>query len=140
MIKLIITSLSLLLFATNLFATHPPAAVKNALEQKFPDASNIKWEKENAHEYEASFSWNGKAYSSNFSESGVWLETESAFLFQMLPEKAKLAFNKTYSGSKVKAVSKIETSKGLTKYEVEIKRRLKTIELFYTEDGTECKE
>ena len=36
--------------------------------------------------------------------------------------------------------AEIETSKGITKFEVEFKQGVKTIELFYTIDGTEIKE
>jgi|GEM_PF-5744290 len=39
-----------------------------------------------------------------------------------------------------KAVSKIETSNQVTIYELEISKSMKTVELFYKQDGTETKE
>ena len=117
-----------------------PIAVKTAFSQKFPNATNVKWDKENAHEYEASFEWKGVNYSANFSDVGEWLETESPTSFNQLPNKVQATFNASHKGATVKAASKIETSKGTTKYEVEIKQGIKTVEFFYTEDGTEIKE
>ena len=108
--------------------------------QNFLNATNVKWDKENSHEYEASFEWKGEKYSANFSDTGEWLETESICAFNQLPDKVQTAFNASHKGSTIKAVAKIETSKGVTKYEVEIKQGIKTVELFYTADGTEIKE
>lgn len=117
-----------------------PIAVATAFSQKFPNATNVKWDKENAHEYEASFEWKGVNYSANFSDAGEWLETESPTSFNQLPDKVQASFNTLHKGAMIKAVAKIETSKGTTKYEVEIKQGIKTVEFFYTEDGTEIKE
>ena len=117
-----------------------PKIVTTAFSQKFPNASNVKWDKENTHEYEASFEWKGVNYSANFNDTGEWLETEIPTSFNQLPDKVQAAFNASHKGSTVKAASKIETSKGTTKYEVEIKQGIKTVEFFYTEDGTEIKE
>lgn len=127
-------------YATSFAQGKTPTAVTTAFNQKFPNATKVKWDKENAHEYEASFEWKGETLSANFSDTGEWLETESPISFNQLPEKVKTAFNDAYKGATVKAVAKIETSKGTTKFEVEFKQGLKTIELFYTTDGKEIKE
>lgn len=117
-----------------------PEAVNKAFQNKFPNATNAKWDKENAHEFEADFVWNGAKYSANFSDTGEWLETESTISFNQLPEKVQKAFNNSYPGANVKAVAKIETSKSTTKYEVEIKQSIKNKEVLYIEDGIEIKE
>lgn len=117
-----------------------PIAVTTAFNQQFPNATNVKWDKENAHEYEASFEWKGEKLSANYSDNGEWLETESPISFDLLPEKVQSAFNSTHMGTSVKAVAKIETSKGISKFEVEFKQGVKTVELFYTTNGTELKE
>ena len=127
-------------YATSFAQGKTPAAVTTAFNQKFPNATKVKWDKENAHEYEASFEWKGEKLSANFSDTGEWLETESPITFIQLPEKVKTAFNVADKGAIVKAVAKIETSKGTTKFEVEFKQGVKTVELFYTTDGTEIKE
>jgi hypothetical protein len=127
-------------YATSFAQSKTPNAVTTAFNQKFPNATNVKWDKENAHEYEASFEWNGEKYSANYSDTGVWLETESPSSFNQLPDKVQAAFNASHNGEIVKAVSKIETSRGEIKYEVEIMKGTKTIELFYLTDGTATKE
>lgn len=137
--KKIIFLLSIVFITSCSYAGNPPAAVQKAFEQKFPNAANVKWVKENAHEYEASFEWKGDKLSANFSDTGEWLETESPTTFNALPEKVQTAFNASHKGATEKAVAKIETSKGVTKYEVEIKQGIKTVELFYISDGTETK-
>ncbi len=53
--------------------------------------------------------------------------------------KVQTAFNASHKGATVKAVATIETSIGVTKYEVEFKQGGKTVELFYTADGGETK-
>jgi hypothetical protein len=136
--RTIILLLILVVSATAL-AKEVPAAVKAAFTKKNPGAASVKWDKENAHEYEAGLKLEGKSYSANFSDTGNWLETESSIAFGDLPLKVQEAHNKAHKGSTVKAAAKIETAKGETKYEVEYKNGKKTKEAFYGEDGTVLK-
>jgi hypothetical protein len=129
----------MLVFASVASAITPPGAVRKTFEAKFPGATSVKWDKENAHEYEASFTWNGNSYSANFNDSGAWLETEGAISFNQLPAKVQNTFNTKHEGAKVKAVAKIETSAGDTKYEVEVRQKMKTVEYFYNSEGVEIK-
>src|SRR6185295_6754860 len=137
--KSILFVMSILLFSILTFAGDPPAAVQNAFEQKFPGAEKLKWNKENTLEYEASFKWNGAKYSASFKNTGEWLETERELAFNQLPDKVKKAFNTTHVVGTAKGGSKIETSKRITKFEVEFKQGYKTFEIFYNEEGTEIK-
>ena len=137
--KSILTVMSILMLCALTFAGNVPTAVQKAFEQKFPGATNIKWDKENAHEYEASFDLNSEKYSANFSDQGTWLETESSITFNLLPDKVQSTFNTSNKDATVKAVAKIETSQGVTKYEIEYKQGVKTIETLYNEDGTVIK-
>ncbi len=139
--KIFFTVILLICIITTGFAkSKTPMVVTTAFNLKFPNATNVKWDKENAHEYEAEFDWNGANYSANFSDKGEWLETESPSSFNQLPEKVKTGFNKLHNGAKVKGVSKIDTSKGITIFEIEIMKGISIVELFYTEEGTETKE
>jgi uncharacterized membrane protein YkoI len=133
--KQIITLVAAMMFSITSFAIDVPQAVKDALMKKFPIAGNIKWDKENDHEYEAGFKMDGKNYSANFSDTGEWLETESAIEFNQLPEKAQESYNALHKGLMIKAVAKIETASGATKYEVEYKAGKKTKEVFYNAEG-----
>lgn len=138
---IILAVIALVITYSSCFAqNHSPTVVSTAFNQKFPNATKVKWNKENTHEYEATFEWKGEKRSANFSASGEWLETESPIPFHLLPEKVQSAFNADHKGVKAKAVAKIETSKGITKFEIEFKQGLKTAELFYTDDGTAIKE
>lgn len=124
-------------FVTCLAQSNTPIAVTSAFNKKFPNAINVKWDKENAHEYEATFEWQGVNYSANFSDTGDWLETESSFSFDLLPVNVKTAFASKHKGATIKAVAKIETSKGETRFEVEFKHGFKTVEILYDIDGIE---
>ena len=126
-------------YATSFAQSKTPNAVTITFNQKFPNASNVKWDKENAHEYEGSFVWKGENHSANFNDTGEWLETESPITFNQLPEKVQTAFNASHKVTTIKAVAKIETSKGQTQYEVEIKQGLKTVEFFYEANGSVIK-
>ena len=139
--KIIFVAMVLLCaFATCFAQSKIPTAVTLAFNQKFPNATKVKWDKENAHNYEASFVQNGENYAANFSDTGEWLETETPTTFNQLPNKVQTAFNSAHRGVTPKAVSRIETSKQGTIYEVEMKGGSKTVEVFYKADGTEVKE
>lgn len=138
--KIIFVALAFICDNTTSFAQSKTSnAVMTMFNQKFPNASNVKWDKENAHEYEASFVWKGEKHSANFNDNGEWLETESPITFNQLPEKVRTAFNASHKGTIIKGVAKIETSKGQNQYEVEIKQGLKTVEFFYDVNGSVIK-
>ncbi|MEC4048629.1 PepSY-like domain-containing protein [Flavobacterium sp. SUN046] len=135
--KLLIVVLALMLLGTFCFAqSKAPEKVVKAFQQKFENARLVKWDKENDHEYEASFKWKGENHSANFSDTGEWLETESTITFNQLPEKVQMAFNNSHKGAVVKSVYKIETSKKTLKYEIEIKEKHDTEEFLYDSNGT----
>ena len=135
-----ITIMSILFFSYVAYATNPPAEAVKAFKIKFPEATHVKWDKENAHNYEASFKLNSFNYSANYSDEGEWLETESPFTYEKLSPEIKNSFEVAHKNQKAKGVSKIEQAKGVVKYEIEVKSGIKTIEYFYTADGVETKE
>ena len=138
--KMVLITLALLfIYVSSTALTHVPTPVSKTFDLKFPNAKNIKWDKENKNEYEAAFSLDGIKYTASFNEKGEWLETETNITFNILPEKVQQAFNTSYKDSKIKAVAKIENSKGEIKYEIEIKQKNKTVEKFFKSDGTEIK-
>ena len=122
-------------YATTFAQNKTNNAIETAFKAKFPNATKVKWDKENEHEYEASFTENGIKHSANFSDKGEWLETESPSSFDKLPSKVQTAFNLAHKGAKIKAVAKIEASKGETQYEIEVKKGLKSLEYFYNSEG-----
>ncbi len=138
--KAFIFALLGIFISINAYSGTIPSAVTEAFAKKFPDALNVKWGKENATEYEASFKLNGVKYSANYSDKGEWLETETGTTFDKLPANVQEAYNKNYVGHKVKAAAVIETSKGDIKYEIEYIKGKKTTETFYDAKGNSVKE
>ena len=113
-----------------------PEKVKSAFEQKFANASQVKWEKEKSGEYEASFSQNGKKMSANFSVEGLWMESESEIKWNELPELVKASFIKTYGENQtIKGVAKIEKTNAVVLYEIEYKSGSKTKEVVFDSEG-----
>ena len=127
-------------YAANFAQTNAPAAVTKAFKEKFPTATAVTWIKENANEYEASFKLKDQMYSASFSKSGGWLETESQLEFDQLPDDVRNAFDTSHKGATIKAVAKIKSSKGKTKYEIEVTEGTKTLAFFYNEDGSKSTE
>jgi hypothetical protein len=121
--------------ATSFAQSKAPKVVVEAFNAKFPNATKVKWDKENATEYEASFVSDGIKHSTNYSIDGKWLETESPTTFAKLPAKVQDAFNTAHKGAKVKAIAVIENAKGETLYEIEVNKGIKTVEYFYNSDG-----
>lgn len=89
-----------------------PELVKSAFSQKFPDAIKVKWSKENAREWEAEFIAGGREYSANFSETGVWVETEYKVNTDEIPAVVKTALNSGFPEAKIKVSEVTETDKG----------------------------
>lgn len=134
----IILIVALFSIAASLFAqVKVPSAVVESFKQKFPDATSIKWEKEDVHEYEASFLSKGVKQSALYSDKGVLLETETVVKFLELPEKVQKNFKVKYSQLKPKSVAKIETERGVITYEIKMNQAGKTVEVFYSPDGIE---
>ena len=97
-----------------------PTVVKNTLQKSYPNAKEIKWEKEKAN-YEAEFEVNETDYSLLIDVSGNILETEVEIKIDELPAKAKEYVSKNYAGQKIKEAAKITDSKGVVTYEAEVK-------------------
>lgn len=111
--------------------TQAPTVVKNAFQQKFPNAREVKWDKEGKGEYEAVFVQDGKKGSANFSETGEWLETEMAIPVSTLPKAVIDGFYKNFTGAGITEVYQISTGKGKSYFEIEytVKGRKKEVKL-----------
>lgn len=97
-----------------------PTAVKNTLQKSYPNAKEIKWEKEKAN-YEAGFENKETEYSVLIDVLGNILETEIEIKVNALPAMAKEYVSKNYAGQKIKEATKITDNKGVVTYEAEIK-------------------
>lgn len=111
-----------------------PMAVKNAFNVKFPTATEVKWGKENAKEYEADFKMNSTTASANFDGKGNWTETETQVAVEALPNAVTLAIKKKYPGSVITRGDKIEKP-GKILYEADVKVNNKSHEVILTPAG-----
>ena len=112
-----------------------PANVKASFTQKFPDAQKVKWDKENATEWEAEFKMNGKEYSANFSTDGQWMETEYEISEKDIPAAVSQTLASEFPGAKIDESEISETESGQV-YEFEIKKDKETMEVAIKPDGT----
>ena len=135
----------LLLIVLNIFAilttgysqkVNVPAAVTKAFNSKYSNATNIKWGKESAKEYEAEFKLNGTNVSANFSTDGTWVETETTINTSDLPATIANTINTKYHGAVIYLVEKIEKPGNKILYEVNIKIKGKKKELEMNPDGS----
>jgi len=129
----------MLAISSVLFAGNPPETVNKAFKQKFPNAVEIKWEKDGVQEWEANFKLEGINMTSNFNNSGEWLETETEIPASKIPDKIIMAINASYKNYKVVSGAIIERSKASTIYEVDIKSGAIKKEVLYNLDGSPAK-
>ena len=115
---LLITMSSISIYA---FAADIPKRVADAFAKKFPAATNIKWGKENAKEYEVEFKLNGKSASANFLTDGSWVETEMQINISEAPALVTAAVQQKHAGASIIKLYKIDNNKGVLTYEAEIK-------------------
>ncbi len=115
--------------------TEVPEAVKNFFNQKFPSATNVKWEMENATVYEAEFKMNGEEMSANFKSDGAWLETESEIEKNAVSSVVTNAVKAKYPNAIIEEVEKVESAEKGILYELEIKEGKNENEIIVTGDG-----
>ena len=96
-----------------------PQAVKDSFKKSFPNAQNVKWEKEN-HQFEAEFKIDKKEMSALFSADGKLMETEFEISVSSLPVAISNYLAKNLLGKKIKEASKITDSNGKVSYEAEV--------------------
>lgn len=111
-------------------------AAKKAFAAKFPNATDVKWGKENAKEYEAEFKLNGQPVSANFKLDGSWVETESTITTNELPAAVSSAIQNKYPGVAILKAEKTEKPGGVIIYETIIKVNGKKKEIEINPDGT----
>ena len=110
-----------------------PRIVREKFISSYSTATNVKWTKEKSR-YESSFKKGNVDMSVNFDEKGNIVETETGIKLSELPIVVRESVAKDYSNYKISETAKIE-SKGITTYEVEVKRGKDKMDLIYNEHG-----
>lgn len=111
-------------------------AAKKAFASMFPNATDLKWEKESADEYEANFKLNNVSVSANFKHDGTWMETETTINTKELPAAVTNAINTKYPGATYTRAEKIEKPGGKILYEAVINIKGKKKEMEINPDGS----
>jgi hypothetical protein len=115
-----------------------PQAVKTAFNQKFSDATKVKWENEDENEWEAEFKMSGKEYSANFDSKGKWLETEYEIKKSEIPEAVKKTVKNEFGKYEMEEAEVSENADG-TFYEIKFEMDEKDMEVVFKADGTVVK-
>ncbi len=111
-----------------------PTNVKGAFAKKFPNVKKVKWEKENATEWEAEFKMKGTEYSANFTEDGTWKETEHEIKKSAIPAHVKSTLDTEFAGYKIEEAEISETDEGSI-YEFGIEKGEQSMEVAIDTDG-----
>jgi flagellar motor switch/type III secretory pathway protein FliN len=111
-----------------------PLEVRTTFSEKFPEAAKVKWDKENATEWEAEFNLNGVEYSANFDESGTWLETEYKISSEELPEAVIATLDIEFGDYSVDLAEVSETQMGKV-FELTLKNGKEEMEISTDMDG-----
>lgn len=97
-----------------------PIAAKTAFAKAYPNASKVKWEKEDGN-YEVSFDDKGNEMSVIYNTKGVLQESEYELKVSELPAAVASYMKEHYKGITVKGAAKITKSDGSINYEAAIK-------------------
>jgi len=127
----IVASLAISMFAC---AQTPPKAVTDNFSSKFSAASKVKWDQEEAYEWEAEFKMNGSEMSASFDNSGTWLETEKEIKEKELPAEVSNVLSEKYSGYEVGEMAEIQKP-GFSGYEIGLEKGEEMLEIQVNPDG-----
>ena len=111
-----------------------PANVKSAFTQKFSNATNVKWGRENDQEREAEFKMDSKSYAADFDNAGIWVETEYEINENEIPAIVKSTLDKESTGAKINLSEVAETADGIS-YEFIVGRGEDQTELVIDNSG-----
>ncbi|MFA9392491.1 MAG: PepSY-like domain-containing protein [Prolixibacteraceae bacterium] len=111
-----------------------PESVLKAFQQKFLNTEKVKWEMEDATEWEAEFKINGAEMSASFNLKGQWLETETEIAKKDLPEAVSKSLAKAYARYDIKEASLIEKP-GFSGYEIALEKGETEVEVVMTKAG-----
>ena len=113
----------------------PPQNVKSTFEKLFTNAQKVTWSRENNTEWEAEFKLGDSRMSSNFDDSGKWLETEKALKKKDLPLPVMNTVRDQFPGYRLKEPEQVEKP-GFKGYEAELEKGEKTLEVVFNSDGS----
>jgi hypothetical protein len=115
-----------------------PENVKKEFAIKYPGAQAVKWDSEEANEWEAEFTIDGKKMSSCFDNEGKWIESETAISEKELPVEVVNSLNKDFKGYKRGPVEIFESTE-IKGFELRLTKGDESIEVIFDNKGVVLK-
>lgn len=115
------TLLNLSAHAQRVSTANVPPAVRAALQQKYPRANGVSWEREKGN-YEAN--WGGASREDNsvlFTPKGVFVEITVAVPEAKLPAGVAQYIHAHYGNARISEPRKVTDAAGNTRYEAEVR-------------------
>jgi hypothetical protein len=113
---------------------NPSEKLVTVFNQKFPGATLVEWGSENANEWEAEFSINGKKMSACFDTLAVWIDTETEISEKDLPAAVLNTLKTEFDGYQ-KGLIEIYESPEFKGFELGLKNGEKSIEVILDNSG-----
>lgn len=112
-----------------------PEKAKSEFAKSFPRATDVKWDKESANEFEVSFKDGNVACSASYDAKGKFIESEIGFAVSELPKAAADFIKKNHADHQIAKVYKITDAKGKVSFEAEITKGKAAKELLFDSSG-----
>jgi hypothetical protein len=113
---------------------NPSEIIKKEFAKKYPSAQSVKWDSEEANEWEAEFSLNNKKMSASFDNTGKWIESETVISEKELPAAVVTTLNKDFQGFK-KGPVEIFESPAMKGFEMSLRKGEKSLEVIFDNKG-----
>ncbi len=114
---LIITLISVGVFANAQAVQTVPKAVQEKFDSLFPNATAVKWEKKGV-DYQASFTSGINSMKALFAKNGIFIQKVLYISVEALPQATKTYIVTHYPGKKVSSASKVTKMGGTMVYKV----------------------
>lgn len=111
-----------------------PENVKKEFAKKYSAAQSVKWDSEEANEWEAEFTMNGKKMSACFDNAAKWTGTETVITEKELPVAVTNTLNTDFKGYK-KNLIEIYESPEIKGFELELKKGESSLEVIFDNNG-----
>ena len=112
-------------------------AAEETLAAKYPGAADVHWDRDRNDSHEAHFELNGTKYRADFTEAGVWIETEESLEYEDLPAAVREAFEAEYDEDDVVELERTDNAEKGLFYDVEVDPKgEKKFDIEYRADGT----
>jgi hypothetical protein len=132
----VIAALISILVAQVVTADKVPGPVKQALQDRFPDAGKVEWKISRDKDFEAEFILKSTEITVKFDPAGKWLETETQIPFSEVPKAAIDALVNTFKGYKIVETQSLRIySDSKMIYEIHLDNNKEVLKVLLYADG-----